>query len=71
MKRDEVLRDEAEPASDVDILVEFGEPVGLFEFVALKNYLEEILGSTVDLVTEDALKRQLRERILEEAIPAA
>lgn len=66
-----VARNEAGPASDVDILVEFGEPVGLFEFVALKNYLEEILGNPVDLVTEDALKRQLRERILGEAIPAA
>ncbi len=66
-----MARDEAEPASDVDILVEFGEPVGLFEFVALKNYLEGILGSPVDLVTEDALKRQLRDRILEEAVPAA
>jgi predicted nucleotidyltransferase len=66
-----VARNEAGPKSDVDILVEFGEPVGLFEFVEFKNYLEEILGRPVDLVTEDALKRQLRERVLEEAIPAA
>jgi uncharacterized protein len=34
-----VARDEAEDGSDVDILVEFSEPVGLFHFVRLKRYL--------------------------------
>ncbi len=67
-----VARDEAGPESDVDLLVELdGRPFGLFKFVDLKNRLEEILGRPVDLVTEDALKRQLRDRILKEAIPAA
>lgn len=66
-----VARDEAGLESDVDLLVELdGRPFGLFKFVDLKNRLEEILGCPVDLVTEDALKRQLRERILEEAVPA-
>lgn len=63
-------RDEARPDSDIDILVEFGDPVGLFEVVAVKEYLEELLRSPVDLVTRDSLKRQLRERILKETIPA-
>ncbi len=58
-------RGEETPASDVDILVEFSEPVG-WEFVELKEYLEEILGRTVDLVTKNALKKQLRDEILEE-----
>lgn len=58
--------------SDVDVLVEFDDrPIGLFEFIDLKEYLEEILDRPVDLVTEDGLKRQLREGILKEAIPAA
>jgi uncharacterized protein len=65
-----VARDEARPDSDVDILVEFAEPVGLFEFVRLKNYLETLLDRPVDLVTPDALKEQLRERILKEAVHA-
>lgn len=67
-----VVRDEAVSGSDVDLLVEF-EPeaqVGLFEFVDLKHYLEEILGCPVDLVTPDGLKHGLRERILGEAITA-
>ncbi len=65
-----VARNEARPDSDVDLLVEFGKPVGLFEVVAVKEYLEELLGCPVDLVTRDSLKRQLRDRVLGEAVPA-
>ena len=60
-------RSEETRASDVDILVEFSEPVG-WEFFDLKDYLEEILGKPVDIVTKNALKRQLRGRIMEEVI---
>ena len=66
-----VARDEAAETSDVDLLVEFDRPVGLFAFCRLRLYLQEILGCQVDLVTPDALKEQLRERILKEAIRAA
>ncbi len=65
-----VARDEAREDSDIDELVEFAEPVGLFEFLRLDFYLEELLGSRVDLVTPDALRAKLRERILHEAIYA-
>jgi uncharacterized protein len=63
-----VARDEARPDSDVDLLIEFSRPVGLFTFVRVKDYLEEVLGRRVDLVTPAGLKRQLRDRILEEAV---
>ena len=63
-----VARDEARPDSDVDILVEFNRPVGLFTFLEVKEHLEQALGRRVDLVTRAGLKRQLRDRILEEAI---
>ena len=68
-----VARDEARPGSDVDLLVEFRPEAqaGLFEVVRLKARLEGLLGAPVDLVTEDALKRQLRERVLDEAITVA
>jgi len=66
-----VVRDQAGPASDIDLLVEFAHPVGYFEFLDLKAYLEEILGREVDLVPRNALKRQLRDRILAEAVDAA
>ena len=63
-----VARDEARPDSDVDLLIEFSRPVGLFTFVQVKDYLEQVLGRRVDLVTPAGLKRQLRDRILEEAV---
>jgi predicted nucleotidyltransferase len=63
-------RGEARPDSDVDLLIEFSRPVGLFHFMEVKEFLEEILGRRVDLVTPAALKPQLREDILEEAVEA-
>jgi predicted nucleotidyltransferase len=66
-----LARDEAREDSDVDLLVEFSESVGLFEFVRLKRFLEELLGQPVDLATPNSLKQQLREQILREAIRAA
>lgn len=65
-----VARDEAKIDSDVDLLVEFNGLVGLFTFVRLKRYLEEILGSSVDLGTPDSLKPYLRESVLRESIRA-
>jgi hypothetical protein len=66
-----VARGEAGPESDVDVLVEFTGPTGFFEFMDLKDYLEALLGRPVDLVTRKALKRQLRDQILAEAVYAA
>jgi hypothetical protein len=67
-----VARDEAREGSDVDILVEFqpGARVGLFEFVRLQRFLSEILDCPVDLATPDALRNEMREQILREAINA-
>lgn len=65
-----VARDEVRPDSDVDLLVQFDRPVGLFTFVRLKRYLEEILESPVDLGTPDSLKSYLQESVFQEAICA-
>jgi len=65
-----VARNQARKNSDVDILVDFERPIGLFEFARLKLYLEEALGRKVDLVTPEALRKELRENILREAIRA-
>jgi hypothetical protein len=56
------------PDSDVDILVRYQETPGLFAFLELKKYLEGVLGRPVDLVTEGALKKQLRQHIMQEAV---
>jgi len=67
-----VVRGEARPESDIDILVEFepGARVGLFSFARLQEFLEEILGRRVDLVMPDGLDEPLRELILREAVYA-
>jgi predicted nucleotidyltransferase len=66
-----VARNQARKNSDVDILVYFERPVGLFEYARLKLYLEKTLGHNVDLVTPEALRNELREEVLREAIRAA
>jgi predicted nucleotidyltransferase len=66
-----VARDQVRKNSDVDILVDFEKPVGLFEYARLKMYLEDVLGREVDLVTPEALREELREDILREAIRLA
>jgi len=67
-----VARGEAGPDSDVDVLVEFepGAQIGLFALARLQRYLQEILGSEVDLAIPDALHKALKKDILEEAVHA-
>jgi uncharacterized protein len=66
-----VARDEARPDSDVDLLVEFNRPAGLFALLALQQHLESLLGCTVDLGTPRSLRTGLKERILQEAVRVA
>ncbi len=63
-----VARDEATETSDVDVLVTFARPVGLFGLCALTDYLEQLLGCTVDVGTLDSLKPRIRARVLAESI---
>ncbi len=63
-------RDEARLDSDVDLLVEFSAPVGLFHFVGVKQYLESILGRPVDLATLKSLRPEFRDEVLGEAVLA-
>jgi predicted nucleotidyltransferase len=64
------VRNGATRESDVDLLVEFSKPVGLFEFNRIRRRLEELVGHTVDLVTRDALQPALAETIRAQAISA-
>jgi predicted nucleotidyltransferase len=64
-----VARNEAGPGSDVDLLVEFGRPITLFDLVAVQQYLEQRLGvPRVDLVPRDSVYPAFREDILEGAV---
>ena len=62
-----VARDESTRKSDVDIMIDFDSKKGLFVFIDIKSYLEEILDCDVDLVTKNALHPALKQNILKEA----
>jgi hypothetical protein len=68
-----VARGEATAESDIDILVEYlpDERVGLFRFVQLRRFLTELLGVRVDLATPAALREEMKDEILREAVGAA
>lgn len=55
---------EARHDSDVDLLVAFDSPVGLFALMRLQRGLERWLGRRVDFVTLDAARPEFREQIL-------
>lgn len=54
--------------SDIDILIEFAHPIGLFKFVELEQKLSTILGRRVDLVTKQALKPLIKKEVLQQTI---
>jgi predicted nucleotidyltransferase len=66
-----VARDMARVDSDVDLLVEFGKPVGLFELFGLQRDLERLLARHVDLGRPQALRPEIRESVLAEAVDVA
>ena len=61
-----IVRGEDKETSDVDILVEFKEPIGLFKFLELEEYLSDLTGRKVDLVSKKALKPRIGKHILRE-----
>jgi predicted nucleotidyltransferase len=66
-----VARDEASSGSDVDILVDFDATPSLFGFLRLRGFLEELLGGSVDLITEGGLKERVRPYVERDAISVA
>lgn len=60
------VRGEQKEDSDIDILVEFEEPVSLLKLVSFENFLKEITGIKVDVVPENDIRPELRENILNE-----
>lgn len=53
--------------SDVDLLIEFMEPVGFFALAAMERSFSETLGIPVDLVTPNALSKYFRDDVLRDA----
>ena len=61
-------RDEATDASDVDILVRFHGPATSRGYFGTQFYIEDLLGRPVDLVTDKALRKELRPYIEREIV---
>lgn len=61
-------RDEATGGSDIDVLVAFDGPATSKRYFGVQFYLEDILGCPVDLVTEKALRPELRPSIEQERV---
>ena len=62
-------RAEDKDESDIDILVDFEEGADLLHLVGLSIFLEEQLKGKIDVVPRRALREELRESILRQAIP--
>ncbi len=56
-------RDEATEESDIDLLVRFSKPIGLFGFVGIEQELQEALGRKVDLATDKMIGKYIRENV--------
>jgi uncharacterized protein len=62
-----VARGDDTATSDVDLLVDFAEPVGYFELIRAEDGLSGFFGRSVDLLTEPAISPFMREAVLREA----
>ena len=63
-----VVRGEQKETSDIDLLVEFEEPIGLIKYVGLQNFLSDRFGARVDLIAKSGLKPRISRQILKEVI---
>jgi predicted nucleotidyltransferase len=61
-------RGEQTTASDVDVLVDYEQAPTLAQLVELRDYLSDLMGKKVDVVTKRGLKPRLRERVLAEIV---
>jgi predicted nucleotidyltransferase len=64
-----VARGDADEQSDLDVLVDMETGRSLFDLGGLLSELEDLLGRSVDVVTEKGLRDRIRQRVLQEAIP--
>lgn len=63
-----MARDAARADSDVDILVSFDGPATSSRYFGVQFFLEDLLGRRVDLVTDKALRPELRPYVEREAL---
>lgn len=62
------VRGEQKETSDLDLLVEFIEPIGLIKYVGLQNFLSDKVGAQVDLIAKSGLKPRISEQVSKEVV---
>lgn len=62
------MRNTQNKDSDVDALIELSEPITMFQFIDIQEYLEKLIGYKVDLVTINALRPEIKKRIISEVV---
>lgn len=62
-------RGEARPESDLDLLINLDDDRDLLDLVAITQDLEELLGRELQVVTEAAINRRIRDAVLRGAVP--
>jgi predicted nucleotidyltransferase len=62
-----IVRDDFTSGSDIDIMVDFDQPIGI-EFIDLANYMEETLQQKVDLVSKNGIKEKYFKAIEKEIV---
>lgn len=62
------VRNEQKQTSDIDLLVRFLEGASLFDFIGLANFLEDKLDLKVDIVSERAVRDELKGSIYKEVV---
>ena len=62
------IRGEQKKESDLDVLVEFSEPVSLLDLIGAENYISDLIGRKVDLVPREDIRPELKQVILDEVV---
>ncbi len=63
-----IVRNQATGSSDVDVLVSFDSPATSKRYFGVQFYIEDLLGRPVDLVTDKALRKEMRPYIEREMV---
>ena len=63
-----VARGEATQTSDLDVLLKLAPGRSLLDLIAIKQDLEDLLGCSVHVVTEDAVSPHIRDQVLKDAV---
>ncbi len=61
-----VARGEAQPESDVDLLVRFRNPKSLLAFIAFEDQISALFSRKVDLLTDGSLSPYIRDKVLQD-----